>query len=137
MKAISFGLERITTEQFATVDNAYKKGQPITIETEFKAGVAKPERMVGIFMAFKFECAEKLFMVLEVACHFKIKQESWKSFESSKPHKVPVDFMRHLGMITIGTARGVLHAKTENTKYNKFPIPLINVEEMIKNDSTF
>jgi hypothetical protein len=40
-------------------------------------------------------------------------------------------------MLTVGTARGVLHAKTENTKYNRYVLPTINVASMIKNDAVF
>jgi hypothetical protein len=42
-----------------------------------------------------------------------------------------------MGMITVGTCRGILHAKTENTKFNQFLIPTINVAELIKEDSVF
>ena len=37
-------------------------------------------------------------------------------------------------MIAVGTARGILHAKTEATKFNQFLIPPINVVELIKDD---
>jgi len=37
-------------------------------------------------------------------------------------------------MLSVGTARGILHAKTENTPYNEFIIPLINVTEAVKAD---
>ena len=40
-------------------------------------------------------------------------------------------------MITIGTTRGVLFAKTESTPFSKYIIPTINVAEMIENDATF
>ncbi|MPN63841.1 hypothetical protein SDC9_211608 [bioreactor metagenome] len=50
---------------------------------------------------------------------------------------VPKNFMQHLAVITIGTARGILHAKTENTPFNQYVLPTINVSEMIKDDVTF
>jgi hypothetical protein len=40
-------------------------------------------------------------------------------------------------MITVGTARGVLHAKTEGTTLNKFFIPTVNVVEMVTDDGAF
>ena len=45
--------------------------------------------------------------------------------------------MKHLSVITVGTARGVLHAKTENTPFNKFVLPTINVTELVKEDVSF
>ena len=50
---------------------------------------------------------------------------------------VPKGFISHLVMISIGTTRGVLHSKTENTIYNKFLLPTINVNELIKEDVKF
>ncbi len=46
-------------------------------------------------------------------------------------------FLAHLAMITTGTARGVLFAKTEATQFSKFIIPTLNVAEMIKEDASF
>ena len=40
-------------------------------------------------------------------------------------------------MITVGTLRGVLHAKTENTEFNEFFLPTINVTDLIKEDIRF
>ena len=52
-------------------------------------------------------------------------------------YKLPSGFVCHLAMLAIGTARGVLHAKTENTLFNKYLIPTINVAELIKDDIIF
>ena len=49
----------------------------------------------------------------------------------------PKGFMAHLAVITVGTTRGVLHAKTENSKFNKYFLPTINVNELVKNDISF
>ena len=45
--------------------------------------------------------------------------------------------MTHLIVLTIGTVRGILHAKTEGTKYNSYILPTINVAELIKTDIVF
>jgi len=37
-------------------------------------------------------------------------------------------------MHTVGTARGVLHSKTESTPFNGLIIPPINVEQIIQED---
>jgi hypothetical protein len=37
-------------------------------------------------------------------------------------------------MLCVGTLRGVLHAKTENSVYNKFYLPTINVNDLVKTD---
>lgn len=40
-------------------------------------------------------------------------------------------------MLTIGTARGVLHSKTESTPFNSFLLPTLNVNELVKKDVVF
>lgn len=42
--------------------------------------------------------------------------------------------MAHLTTITTGTLGGIVHAKTENTPYNRFVMPLVNIAEIIKDD---
>lgn len=40
-------------------------------------------------------------------------------------------------MLTIGTTKGVLHSKTENTTFNHFVLPTLNGNELVKNDVVF
>jgi hypothetical protein len=47
---------------------------------------------------------------------------------------VPKDFIRQLLVIAIGTARGVLHTKTENTPFNRFILPVLDATNLIKED---
>ena len=51
--------------------------------------------------------------------------------------KVSKGFMQHIAMLTVGTTRGILHAKTEGTCFNKYVLPAINVAELIKDDVEF
>lgn len=55
----------------------------------------------------------------------------------SKTLTVPKGFLCHLAMLTVGTSRGILHAKTEGTCFNKYVLPVINVTEIIKGDASF
>jgi hypothetical protein len=45
--------------------------------------------------------------------------------------------MTHLTMITVSSVRGVLHAKTEGTIFNKYLLPTLDVTEMVKEDVEF
>jgi len=47
---------------------------------------------------------------------------------------LPVSLITHMAVLTVGTARGILHSKTENTKFNKYLLPTINVTESLKSD---
>jgi hypothetical protein len=45
--------------------------------------------------------------------------------------------MSHFGVITVGTARGVLHSKTDGSIFNDLILPTINLTEIIKDDIIF
>lgn len=40
---------------------------------------------------------------------------------------VPKSLLTHFAVLTVGTTRGILHAKTENTRLNHFSLPPVNV----------
>lgn len=92
---------------------------------------------IGVYLQFEFIQGKKVFLKIQVSCHFKIEETAWNDFVQENKLLVPKDFLAHLAMITTGTARGVLFAKTEGTFFSKFIIPPINVARLIKEDALF
>ena len=90
-----------------------------------------------MLLGFEFIQGKKVFIKIQVSCHFKIQENSWATFIQNSKLIVPKGFLAHLAMITIGTTRGVLFAKTEATQFSKFIVPTLNVAEMIKEDASF
>jgi hypothetical protein len=134
---IQFALADILTEQFAIVDTAYKEEQTdrIQIISSFKFGFNEENQTILASPRFSFEQNEVAFLLLEVACIFKIEQASLKAlYKSEGSLQLPKPFAAHIAAIAVGVARGVLHAKTEQTPFNRFMIPLINVNENINED---
>lgn len=131
---IGFSLRKITTEQFAIIETAFKEGADVQFSVNSKYGINEKDKMVVVFVSPDFRQNNAPFLVLEIGCHFKIVDEAWESFISKDKTKlnIPVGFIRHLIMLSIGTARGVLHSKTENTPFNDFLLPTINVNEIVK-----
>ncbi|MBQ0093197.1 MAG: hypothetical protein KBS36_00980 [Bacteroidales bacterium] len=71
-------------------------------------------------------------MVAELACYYDIAPEGVESIKAEG--KIPVDFLRYMGAISVGTIRGLIHAKTEGTVLNPVVLPPVNLEEAIQND---
>lgn len=136
-KAVGFKLLNVSTEQFALIENCFQKDAGINLDISLRFAANDEERKVGVFVLVKFNCANKPFIIIEAGCHFEIQPASWNEMLSNNVLLVPKNFMQHLAVITIGTARGILHAKTENTPFNQYVLPTINVSEMIKDDVTF
>ncbi len=136
---IGFALMAIKTEQFAIFEENYasKKETGLTTEIQFK--IDQKNSQIGVFLTLEFFQMKKVFIKIQVSCHFKIIEESWICFANENESKiiVPKEFLAHLAVITIGTTRGILFSKTEGTPFSKYIVPTINVTEMVKQDAIF
>ncbi len=135
-KSIGFNLLKITTEQFAIIPNAFNKNNhKVEMSIEVNFGIDKDNKIIASFIKVRFEQDKQAFIVIEVANHYKIEDKAWDGFNKSETGIViPKGFASHLVMITVGTLRGTLHCKTENTDFNRFVLPAINVIDLVKND---
>lgn len=138
-KQIGFQLSGIKTEQFATFEENYsaKKETELGIGLQFK--LDEQGRHIGAFLRFEFIQVKKVFLKIEISCHFQIEEKSWKTIMHANDKKlvIPKEFLAHLAMLTTGTIRGVLFAKTEGTAFSNFIIPTLNVAELISEDAAF
>lgn len=137
MNEIGFALKKITTEQFAILDENITDLSNIQLNSSIKFGINREDKFVAVFPLFKFQVENIPFLVIEIACHFKIEEASWDSFKSEKEIVFPKGLMIHLAVLAVGTTRGVLHAKTEKTSLNNFIIPTINVNRFVSDDIRF
>jgi hypothetical protein len=135
-KAIRFSLLKVNTDQFAVFGDIPKKEDLINFSTNFNFGIKSELRQIGVFVKFSFENSNVPFIQIEASCHFRIIEDDWKQLinEENTSIKLPKNFASHLLMITVGTVRGILHSKTENTPFNVFHIPLLNLVDMVKSD---
>lgn len=136
---VKFIIKKIKTEQFAIFEENFGTGQIVELKTKVQFKLNREAKNLGVYVGFTFEQGKSIFLKIEVSCHFNIKEDSWKNFVETKTSKIiiPQDFLTHLTMITVGTARGILFAKTEGTNFNKFIIPTINVKRMLTKDAQF
>jgi hypothetical protein len=136
-KGVGFDLQGIKTEQFAIFEDNYTPKKVIGLNTSLQFKVDSQNKQMGVFLGFEYIQGKKIFLKIIVSCHFKIEKNDWNSFIQDDKLIVPKGFLAHLAMITIGTTRGVLFAKTESTPFSKYIVPTINVEEMIEKDAIF
>jgi hypothetical protein len=136
---VGFALLAIKTEQFAIFEENYasKKETGLTTEIQFK--IDQKNSQIGVFLTLEFFQMKKVFIKIQVSCHFKIIEESWICFAKENELKIiiPKEFLAHLAMITVGTTRGILFSKMEGSPFSKYIVPTINVAEMIKEDASF
>ena len=132
---VGFQLKKITTEQFAVIEDAYDSvNNDIEMSIGIKFGADTEKKFIVSFVKVQFEQDKKPFLITEVANHFDIDKKAWGKFINDNKLIIPKGFASHLVMLTVGTLRGVLHSKTENTEFNQFILPTINVVELIIDD---
>jgi hypothetical protein len=138
-KEIGFSLKKITTEQFAIIEDAYTKGSEVLFITGIEFDIDREKQQVATYIEIRFTQNNAPFLLLETSVVFAVHDNAWETFVKSKEKKIviPKGFLTHLAMIAVGTTRGVLHAKTENSAFNRFMVPTINVAERITADGIF
>lgn len=131
---ISFGINQIATEQFAVIPETHKIGEPVQIHHELNFGIDKDNKRIYVRKLARFQHPDSTpFLIIAVACHFFIVSEDWDKLQVSDSERIvlPKDFGLHLAMLTVGTLRGVLHSKTENTPFNQYIFPPFDVTSLL------
>lgn len=133
---IRFNIQKIVTEQFAISGEMPNENSKLNFISNIEFKPSLLTKTITVFSKFNFEEANKSFLVVEGSCQFGVHPDDWETFINKNEAllKIPKGFLTHLAMLTVGTTRGILHAKTESTPFNRFFIPPVNLTILIKED---
>lgn len=132
---IAFKMNRISIEQFAILAQHLPEDNPtLNLETSLSFSAAVESHITVAKMRFTYLHNDAPLLVLELTCQFELDQKSWNSLLHEKKIVIPKDFLAHMAVHTVGTARGILFCKTEQTPFSPFILPPINVAERITDD---
>lgn len=137
LEQVNFGLRKISTMQFAIIDSSFnEKINDIKYETRLRYEYNIEKRIINVIVMVNFSQDKGPFIILEIGCYFEIEKEDWKKIYDVAQNelKIPLSVARHLVLLSIGTLRGVLHSKVENTPFNMFILPTINVNELVNEE---
>lgn len=130
--AIKYRIAQIRTPQFAIFPDNYDKQKDVNIHVGVSFNVTNPLHLIKCIFHVDYSQGERPLMKTVVECVFEIAKEAAE--EIKKTGKIKVEFLRYVGTITVGTARGVIAAKTENTEINHLVLPPVNLVEHLKED---
>jgi len=136
-KALNFQLTKINTKDFQIIDSAFdlKSGADVGLNMGIDFAVNKEEKFVVSTVNVKFLQNEKAFIVISVEGEFMIDKISWGYLVKEEDNiTLPQGLAAHFADIVVNTLRGVLHAKTEGSDFNKFLFPMVNVSQFITGD---
>jgi hypothetical protein len=134
---IPFKLTNVETLQFATIKTEIKDEGEIKIKADYGFGINNEIQQILCKTKFEFQFKTKTFIIIEVSCEFQVDTKTWKTYSTKNEIELPKGLLLHLAMITVGTVRGVLHAKTENTSFNKFFLPALDITPMVTENLKF
>lgn len=126
-------MNRIRVDQFAILTDSIPP-EDLSLGFAISFGVAPSIHEVCTTVRFNISHAESPLLILELSCFFEIREEDWNKVKQDNKVIIPKGLLAHFGVHTIGTARGILHCKTEGTQLNAFILPPINVSERITED---
>ena len=140
-KPIGFSIIQISTEQFATIPEAFKVAEQAQIQHELSFGIDKNERRVYVRKSARYHHFDNPnpVIIIDVSCQYLITIEDWEKVKQVESDTIilPRDFGIHLAMLVVGTLRGILHTKIENTIFNQFIFPPIDVTALVPSNVIF
>lgn len=128
---IHFRMVRINVEQFAILADAPSAGDDLTLTTTIGYRYSTEARRVACVLDLRFEAESGPVMLLKINCEFAIRPDDWATMERNDGVEIPRQLQEFLAVHTIGTARGILHCKTEGTPFNMIILPPVNVAELL------
>lgn len=121
-----FQLSSVTIDQFAKI--AEPTGSRFNVNVSVPVKASYNEGIVAVGVNVQFFEGEKIILQLEVFCHYEFEPAYWDELTANhtKDAVIKKERMANFFSIAVGTARGVLAAKTENTPFSVCLLPLVN-----------
>ena len=83
---------------------------------------------------YRIQTNVELKMVLQVLCEFGIHPDDVQTLTLDGKVTIPKNIVDYFIAQTVGTARGILHCKTEGTSFNGIIIPPMDVTNIVESD---
>ena len=138
-RAIQFRLDRIEELTYSISGNsAYLiKQDNLGVQFLVQTFLNKEANLVKLKVGAKYNLAETTILNLELLFVFNIdNMERFVNIDTeNKQLKFNADLIPTFINVAIGGMRGVLFEKTKGTVFAKYPLPLVDLQELIKHNT--
>ncbi|MBC7000701.1 hypothetical protein [Cytophaga sp. FL35] len=134
---LGFAFVGLKTISFAKIETAYKKTGEIDLITNLGFGIDVDDHTITCTTKSSFEKKKNQpFLIIELQGFFEIKKDDFnkKVKQPDGSYLISQSLATHFAVLMFGSARGVLHAKTEGTIFNQYLLPTMDVKNMIQED---
>ncbi|MCQ2305060.1 MAG: hypothetical protein MJZ97_08740 [Bacteroidales bacterium] len=131
MSPIPFRMKKIYAEPIEMHPDLVNTNiEDFTVNSSFSFGGELIPGIVTCRGEFSFVQGEVELSKLTVYCYFEIDPEYVQANMSDNKLVIDKEFLRYIATVTVGTARGIQYAKTQNTILNGMVLPPINLMEL-------
>lgn len=138
MNILSYKIAGINVIKFSC-EKDFNLEKPVNISTGFQFKLNKQDKLIACIGEYKYSQDETPVMALTLECIYMIESSSFDSLRQEDKYVVSADILQYLATISVGTARGEIHARTEasGSALRTVVLPPINLTKIITNDSLF
>lgn len=129
---IPYRIVQIVTSTFEQHSDSFEVGQVIQINSGYTFAVNDIAHRVRCESVYKYLQNDNELLDLKLVCIFEVEPSAFIALKNENNITIPVDFLRYMATIAVGTARGIIHARTESTPLSNVVLPPINLVEIIK-----
>ncbi len=133
---IHFRFLKIDIMQFAMIEEAFKEIK-FEIKTNLQMELLPEIKALRVVPTIHFIQGTAPFIILQTENIFSLDSKSWERLLNKNILKMPKGFLQHVSFLSIGAMRGILHVKTEKTRFNHIVLPTININEIVNDDVAF
>lgn len=129
---IKLSLRSVVSLQFAVIEQSYHEDSKVKFQYGVKFEKVNDKKLIVVYAQTNF-ANESPFLIHEINIVVSLDPESWDKFYSTEKDTLflPGDLALHLAGIAISTLRGSLNSKTEGTIFNRFLLPLVNINSIV------
>lgn len=129
---IPYRIVQIVTSKFEQHPDLLEIGSDIQIGSGYNFAINPIEHRIRCESEYLFTQAANSLLNLKLVCTFEVEEPAFEALITDKVITVPVEFLRYMATICVGTARGDIHARTEGSILSNYVLPPINLVEIIK-----
>lgn len=100
-------------------------------------GLSPENRMMKFKFTFRFLQQEELCFLIALETELEIEADSWDTIATPEKVAIPRDAIMHIATVTIGAARGILFERLRNSPWQRFLMPPIEINDLIKSEMVF
>jgi len=131
---VPFVLADIILSQFAILEENFDQDKDFDLYIDVRFSYDAERKIIIPFVAVTYAQNNIPLLKIESGNVFYFIPEFLEEIQRDRQLIIPAGLARHLIMLTIGTLRGILFAKTEHTPFHHKVLPTINVTELIQED---